>query len=685
MAEKNGIIRKVPFFIWLLAAIIIALLYFRMIYCYDNKYTRPTHHSSMGITTVDMAHYQTEPFFYLIDDWEYYDGKLLSPGEISRHTPDEYLFIGKYAGFDRGNPDKSPYGSATYRMTVFTDGILRQYALELPEIYSEWKIYINGESAAGHLNWPGREFLVFSARDRIEIIVNVSDDSHLYSGFTSPPAFGSPDRVGRILNQRLLYHCAGVIFALLLAALCLLIGFGSHYARPFRKFLLLCLFIAGSTSYPMLHSLQLNWDGWGIMERFCYYGSFLMIILLHAGICRLPRKITFPAIGASVLILASVVIQPFVTIERAAQYYLYSDILAVYKWLTALWLVGTSLAAAAKQISGSRYLMITSVLFPCALITDQLYPLFEPIRSGWPVETAGFVSLLTIGLILCRNTIAIYQKGVALETALELADLKEKALHETNLLKSQFLSNVSHELKLPLTVISGYAQLSDAELKDSASLAAEDGLSASDVDTDELRDYMHRIIREADRMEQMVLQLLDITKIESDRFSLEIEPVSVEELIRQVADIHFSILNDQHNNLVLDIQQNMPPILCDGTRISQVLLNLLSNSCRHTSEGLITVHAAVNDDRMMITVADTGEGIPGELIPGLFMRYPHKDENQTGRAAGTGLGLYICKIITDAHHGSISVSSTPGRGTTFCVSLPIDPAIVKEMVHQYEE
>ena len=673
MTKKTTKLPSIPFFACLLIAIIIGLLYFKILYHYDNKYTWPHPPSKMGITTVNLTDDKAFPLFYLVDDWEYYDGKLLTPEQISSAIPDEYLYIGKYGGFDRGNPDKSPYGCATYRLTIFTDDALRRYALEVPRIYSQWKLYINGELEADHLNLPGTGTVVFSAQGMIEIIFAVSDDKSLYSGLTYPPAFGTPGAVGKILTQRLLIHAAGVVFTLLLAFICSLITFAGHNTRQFRKFILLCLCVSGSISYPLTETLQMTWDGWLVIERFCYYTTFLIIMLLQADICKIRRRVVLPVVAASVLVLSSVLLQPLIAVDRAAVKYLYSDFLSAYKWLTASWLIITSLWAISRNIYGSKTLMVTSVLFSCALCMDRLYPLFEPVRSGWPVETFSFIYLLAIGLIICQNTVSIYQKETALEAALQSAAMKEQALVEANQLKSQFLSNISHELKIPLTVVSGYAQLASAELTD------------TNVAIPELQDHMRRIIRESDRMEQMVLQLLDITKIETDRFSLDIEPASIEELIQQAADIHFPLLNDHHNVLLLEIQPNMPPILCDGTRILQVLINLLSNACRHTTEGTITIRAAAANEQMTVSVTDTGEGIPAENLPGLFERYLRGGASKNGTVKGTGLGLYICKIIIEAHNGSISVFSIPDSGTEFRFTLPVDLTAAMEVMKQNEQ
>lgn len=665
---------KTGFPVCLILIALSSFLFFKILYCHDNKYTWKNPSASMGIAAIDMKEYETASIYYLVDGWEYYDSKLLTPDQIPHHTPDEYLFIGRYAGFERGDSRKSPYGCATYRLTIFTDDIIRPYAIEVPPIYSEWKFYINGALMADHYNPPDNRMIRFTAQNMIEIVVAVSDDHSLYSGFTHPPAFGLPKEVSRILTQKLLIHCAGTAIAMLLSGFCLLLSFSRKYTKPFRRLSLLCLFIAFSTGYPLIDALYLIWDGWIVTARFCYYGSIVMIAFIHFDICETPRKYLYPVVIFSTMVLVLNIIQPHITFPTAAHKYLYGDIMDLYKWFIALWLIGTGFLAVYRQIYGSKILLSTAIIFACALLVDRLYPLFEPVRFGWPADSCSFFYILTISFILCQNTIEIYHREAEMETALKLAALKEQSLSETNLLKSKFLSNISHELKVPLTVISGYAQLSKVELSDEI------------IPVTEIQEHMQRIIREADRMEQMVLQLLDVTRIETDRFSLDLEPAALEGIITQVVNDHFPVLNDQHNSLHLEIQPNMPPLLCDVTRIVQVLINLLSNACRHTSNGSITIRAAADSNLLKISVTDTGDGISPELISGLFERYLQTTDTQIPdkKVRGAGLGLYICKVIVEAHNGNISVSTAIGRGTTFSFTLPVDPTNNMEIKNQDE-
>ena len=137
--------RKTDLFPLLLAAVLlVSAVYFWLCWRYDNKYTRPRPAAKMGVVQLDMDWYEGAPFFYLADNWSFYRDRLLSPDELSGAIPDAYLYIGQYGGFDLGDPEADPHGRATYRTVILTDGTEREYALELTEIFSRWRLWVNG-------------------------------------------------------------------------------------------------------------------------------------------------------------------------------------------------------------------------------------------------------------------------------------------------------------------------------------------------------------------------------------------------------------------------------------------------------------------------------------------------------------------------------------------------------------
>jgi signal transduction histidine kinase len=225
----------------------------------------------------------------------------------------------------------------------------------------------------------------------------------------------------------------------------------------------------------------------------------------------------------------------------------------------------------------------------------------------------------------------------------------------------EFVANVSHELKTPLTSIQGFAQ------------AILDGTA----DTEEARGRAALVIfNESGRMHRMVLDLLDLARLDTGTADLAMSPVNVRALLNAVAE-KFSPQSQRAGvNIHVEVREDVPPLIADGDRLAQVFTNLVDNALKFTpSGGVISLSAAVNDlAQMRITVSDTGAGIPEEEQARIFQRFYQVDPARQGGAShGAGLGLAIAHEIIVAHGGRISVRSRVGAGTEMEVLLPLSP------------
>ncbi len=232
---------------------------------------------------------------------------------------------------------------------------------------------------------------------------------------------------------------------------------------------------------------------------------------------------------------------------------------------------------------------------------------------------------------------------------------REKELMErVNRLKTEFLANVSHELKTPLTVMSSHAQYGQMTLEDIP-------------ETEDARRGMRLIASEADRLALMVSQVLDLSQIEEGRMTLNRREHSVMEMIQSAMDVYYPMFGKNSSKLRVE-PAVLPPVLCDAARAGQVLVNLVSNAARHTRGGEITIRAEQEGDMVRVSVTDTGDGIAPEEMAGLFERYRAK---KAPGDTGTGLGLYISKYIVEAHGGTLTIESELGRGTVASFTLPV--------------
>lgn len=229
-------------------------------------------------------------------------------------------------------------------------------------------------------------------------------------------------------------------------------------------------------------------------------------------------------------------------------------------------------------------------------------------------------------------------------------------LKEAEELKSTFVSIISHELKTPVAIIKGYA----------GTLRRED----ADWDPQTLRKGLRVIEEESDRLDILITNLLEASRIQTGGLRLDMVPLQITGLVNKLVE-DFRTQTDQHD-FEVDFPEELPPVVVDFERIRMVLSNLLANAIKYSPQGgTIRVGGWAQDNRAIIYVTDQGIGIPESEIPHIFERFYRVDNRLSRTAAGTGLGLYLCKAVVEAHGGEIWVRSKPGEGSTFYFSLPI--------------
>lgn len=260
-------------------------------------------------------------------------------------------------------------------------------------------------------------------------------------------------------------------------------------------------------------------------------------------------------------------------------------------------------------------------------------------------------------VFVVAQTVSLFQMnkrvlGEAKEVEHKLEAEKE-ALKSLNRLKTEFLGNVSHELKTPLTVMSGYAQTTKQLAQRSDTLEGT-----------EISRRMTLISCEAERLSLMIGQILDVTRMEEGRMVMDPVHCHIDEIIHAAIETHYPILNKNQNRLNICVESGLPAIYADPARISQVVVNLISNTVRFTSNGVITISERQENSKILILVSDTGIGIVSERLINIFERYGKKQKSGGGQDTGTGLGLYICKHIVEQHGGEIWIESEVGRSTS---------------------
>ena len=233
----------------------------------------------------------------------------------------------------------------------------------------------------------------------------------------------------------------------------------------------------------------------------------------------------------------------------------------------------------------------------------------------------------------------------------------ETGRYELDKSRREFVANVSHEMRTPLTSIKG---------------ACETILSDRNMPPETEDFFLHMAVDECDRMTRIVSDLLVLSRLDNKRTKWSIQKFDTNAALRHICEVMRVEAAAHSHKLSLESGQ-LPEIVADKERIEQVIINVVSNAIKYTPDGgEIKLKARADGEFVEIAISDNGIGIPSEDLPHLFERFYRVEKSRTSETGGTGLGLAIAKEIVDAHGGSISISSELGSGTTVTIRLPLE-------------
>jgi signal transduction histidine kinase len=288
------------------------------------------------------------------------------------------------------------------------------------------------------------------------------------------------------------------------------------------------------------------------------------------------------------------------------------------------------------------------------LVTSQPLGASFVFRSGFLAITAILAGYLREQAQ--RAEAALHQRLLEATRLNEALAKAHQELLRVDQMKTDFLANVSHEVRTPLSSIRSFSEL----------------LLSYEDDPEVQREFLAIINSESERLTRLLNDVLDITKIESGRMEWHMATVTIADLVRETARVYVTPIEQRNLTFIQEIEPDLPPVYGDRDRLQQVIGNLLNNAIKFTSDGSIRLAARRVGDEVHIAVTDTGIGIAPQDHERIFEKFQQVGEVLTDKPKGTGLGLSICREIVEYHQGRVWVDSRVGAGSTFGFSLKIE-------------
>ncbi len=298
------------------------------------------------------------------------------------------------------------------------------------------------------------------------------------------------------------------------------------------------------------------------------------------------------------------------------------------------------------EVAKAAFLYLTSLYFS---VSSQLT---EALRR----RTARAVDLAHDSIRdLQHKSEELVEAREAAESAAAVAERAAAAEATANRAKSQFLANMSHELRTPLNAIIGYSEM-----------LAED---AEDDGHDEIVPDLGKIRASGEHLLGLVNDVLDLSKVEAGKMDLHVETFSVRDVLDTAVAAVRPLAEQNGNTLVVEADGLPATMRSDATRVRQILLNLLSNACKFTHGGTVTLSGTAEGGAVAFRVRDTGIGMTAEQVGKLFQPFVQADASTTRKYGGTGLGLAISQRFAQLLEGDVTVESAPGEGSTFTLTV----------------
>lgn len=628
----NRLKRGIPYLLTVLAASVLCIILF----LWNNKYTannlQPSH-GQLFVTEADLS----APSF-LIYDWEFYPDVLLTPETY----PGDYMVytaIGERTRFDGLGTRINPHGFGSYALHIYLPEETRTYALELPEIYSSYNLYINGRliESVGNPNPENyspatkAKVVTFDASGQVDILLAVSDYSHFYSGLVYPPAFGTFSEVDSLHHTKLVVTLVACTIGLLFSLFYLYFGIRMKRKAPLL-FAGVCFIMFITPLFPIIHCLwELPVFPWYALELLCIYLMMLFVIILHNKLCDVgyySKRIS--VIIASVFCIIAGCYGLFSANLTVPVMELFSSVLFFYKIAYAVYLLITAGLSLKKQTPASKPLFFAAVAYATVFIWDRILPSFEPILFGWFMDWGSLIVVCSIGYTLWRdltnayiNKLTFEEENHQFKKQLVMQEIYHKELSG----QLEQRRKMTHDFRQQLFTISGFVD----QMYQSGS---------SDTQLEELKKYIHSLTTHTASQSNMIVGAF-------------LQNTAVDVLLQ------YYYFCAKSNDINMDVRFSLPEnYSMSDVELCTVLGNLLENAVeacnrmpdieKSDTEKNISISTHETDGQWFVLLENTYDGIT-------LQKHSHFLSRKDTKSKRYGIGLESVKDIVEKYHGCVDI------------------------------
>lgn len=587
--------------------------------------------------------------------WELYPNTLLATDNI--HPANTKVYSHLPEAWDSYFEQKEAIRYGTYRLKIIKDhDVPKLYGITIPESLSPYEFYVNGQliGGLGNLatdqpnstvtNRPITYYFMLDSNENELLIQGAHMNPYIAGGISTSILFGDFHSIEKEKLFSMFVQvtiCMIVVLYFLFTILLYIIGIRD-------KTLIYFSLLAAATALsilvvnykPLFIVVPINW----IWANKLFYLSFILAIFLFILFLRSQIKEYAKSKILHALSLFYMLYLVFLLLAPIDYIYRTIFIFKLLYLISPIIIAVLVLIIVLKGQKGILLLLITATAVATNSITFTMNQ-----QSDLPIY-------YPYNILIAVTALSAFWFTRYFQTTLQTEQLSIKLQKEIDQ-KDDFLANTSHELRNPLHGIINITQtLLDKD---------DDQLDAAN------RGNLELLLTIGNHMSFMLNDLLDLVRLKEKTIHLQKKPINVHSVATGVSDMFRFMLQGKPVKLLVAMPKDLPAVMADENRLTQIFSNLLHNAIKFTDTGSITISAVVEGKKLSISITDTGIGIESSMVNTIFNPYEQVDSSMTSMGGGLGLGLNICQELVTLHGGTISLSTTIGEGSTFTFSLPI--------------